>query len=1000
MNRTYYLSWFCLAAAFTLPAENLIFNAGFELGDVGFQCVKYLRMDTNPALRYEGPVADPDSPRSGRFSLHLPNRFAEQTALVLPEVRLEPGAEYTFSFEAKSSLKTMSLELAVVSASQRFGWDGKLKQFAVGKGWRRFDFTFRTAPAKKGEGRRYYGIRFTFCKEVDSPAGDLRLDNLQLNRGGARSWSPAAPVEYAALPDSAVYRRGERAAGGTLVAVNYTAERKHVDIRLLLREERRGNYPEEAGAPRELRREVFDLAPGEKVSQTFPLPELPFGSYELSTSERGGIRLPFVVIGRYTPRPNPRFCFGVNFGGGGFILPPHWEEVGGKTGFRTTGLSPDELASRLAMMGCRVVRDHDPNQCFQWRVVEPEEEKFDFSLGSRVVDTWNRHGIDMLAVVGRTDFINNQNRVENRNTISGFPSWLLARSEPAPTSDYLRRRKQQIYLPPLGDWRRLNRATAAAMRGKIPCYEIINEPNLQLSAETYLTYLRAAAEEIRKADPAAKIVGICSTGDLGGETGSFFAAAIKGGALPVCDAVSFHPYNAPTLGSLLPADAQITDLKRQLAAAGRPETPLWNTELYYLNGRRESAFQSGLCRPEDLVKRLLTDLGEGVARSIPIESSQLFQSVTPHLESSTWCNSFNPNSLYVACNAVARLFEDAEPVRKFKYPYGVVGYLFRRDGTLTAALWNYMERRGIRADLSRFRVMDLFGNPEVSGEKEIGSSPLYLTLPGQSEAEFIALLENLSFQLDRPVSTGELARRAGNRLFINLYNESGRELSGSAGLLGGALIAEVPVRFTIPANGRSVLELPVRSGTGKNTELVLHLGGNFLHYPLRVVENQLLSGKFRLENGSGQLNWDAHSITLEMEVRDSSHAGPAGNRSPWQTDCVELFFDLDPLRLPRRHAQAYTAETFRLFVTPRDTVKLHSQGRIAAEDCRLELSEEASGYRFRLSIPAATGALLGFSCKIDDAAANGGKPRETVLTPGPALYQNRCCFGLISKEEK
>ena len=501
MNRTYYLSWFCLAAAFTLPAENLIFNAGFELGDVGFQCVKYLRMDTNPALRYEGPVADPDSPRSGRFSLHLPNRFAEQTALVLPEVRLEPGAEYTFSFEAKSSLKTMSLELAVVSASQRFGWDGKLKQFAVGKGWRRFDFTFRTAPAKKGEGRRYYGIRFTFCKEVDSPAGDLWLDNLQLNRGGARSWSPAAPVEYAALPDSAVYRRGERAAGGTLVAVNYTAERKHVDIRLLLREERRGNYPEEAGAPRELRREVFDLAPGEKVSQTFPLPELPFGSYELSTSERGGLRLPFVVIGRDTPRPNPRFCFGVNFGGGGFILPPHWEEVGGKTGFRTTGLSPDELASRLAMMGCRVVRDHDPNQCFQWRVVEPEEEKFDFSLGSRVVDTWNRHGIDMLAVVGRTDFINNQNRVENRNTISGFPSWLLARSEPAPTSDYLRRRKQQIYLPPLGDWRRLNRATAAAMRGKIPCYEIINEPNLQLSAETYLTYLRAAAGSARRIPP-------------------------------------------------------------------------------------------------------------------------------------------------------------------------------------------------------------------------------------------------------------------------------------------------------------------------------------------------------------------------------------------------------------------------------------------------------------------------------------------------------------------
>ena len=138
-----------------------------------------------------------------------------------------------------------------------------------------------------------------------------------------------------------------------------------------------------------------------------------------------------------------------------------------------------------------------------------------------------------------------------------------------------------------------------------------------------------------------------------------------------------------------------------------------------------------------------------MARSIPIESYQLFQSVTPHLESSTWCNSFNPNSLSVACNAVARLFEDAEPVRKFKYSNGVVGYLFRRDGTLTAALWNYTERRGIRADLSRFRVMDLFGNPlEQTGPVfSVTEEPSYLRIASADADGVAAAIERASLKV-------------------------------------------------------------------------------------------------------------------------------------------------------------------------------------------------------------------------------------------------------------
>lgn len=42
----------CIFLFFLLPglfaAENLIFNGGFELGNAGFQCIKYLRPDTTP----------------------------------------------------------------------------------------------------------------------------------------------------------------------------------------------------------------------------------------------------------------------------------------------------------------------------------------------------------------------------------------------------------------------------------------------------------------------------------------------------------------------------------------------------------------------------------------------------------------------------------------------------------------------------------------------------------------------------------------------------------------------------------------------------------------------------------------------------------------------------------------------------------------------------------------------------------------------------------------
>ena len=108
---------------------------------------------------------------------------------------------------------------------------------------------------------------------------------------------------------------------------------------------------------------------------------------------------------------------------------------------------------------------------------------------------------------------------------------------------------------------------------------------------------------------------------------------------------------------------------------------------------------------------------------------------------------------------------------------------------------------------------------------------------------------------------------------------------------------------------------------------------------------------------------------------------------------MELFFDTAPQNLPVRHAQAYTKETFRLFITPRDKQKLHALGAIKPEMCKLQTSLNKDGYSFTLTIPVSTGKALGFDVKIDDS--DGKNLKEFSLGNGNQLHKNRCNFSLF-----
>ena len=101
-----------------------------------------------------------------------------------------------------------------------------------------------------------------------------------------------------------------------------------------------------------------------------------------------------------------------------------------------------------------------------------------------------------------------------------------------------------------------------------------------------------------------------------------------------------------------------------------------------------------------------------------------------------------PSENFVTYNALARFFEGAKPIGKFRYSNGGICYVYDKKGEAVAAIWNYLKIKGVVADLSEFEVYDVFGNLEKPGEKELEDAPLYLKPDKLTKEEFEATLAN------------------------------------------------------------------------------------------------------------------------------------------------------------------------------------------------------------------------------------------------------------------
>lgn len=970
---------FLLCLPFALAA-NPVFNGSFELGTDGFALEQELRTDLNKELKFHPLKTASAAPGEGKQSLELENPYAEYYNLFSKDFRLKPSTQYEFSVKMKSSVPGDQVYFGVFKVNPK--WSAHAQTFSASKEWKTYTFRFTTAP-KEG----WYHILIRPGNKDVVRKSSIFFDELKIEEVGKPG---AVQLDAIAVPDKNLYLRGEEAAL-SLKITNPDAKPYSAPVTVTGKDEYTGKVCFTETVP-------VSLNPGE--TKNLPLKREKLNRYAGIRVSVSGPRLKthdsfFSVIGKYTAKPfNILQDFVVAFNGGMEYQMAPQSKV---PAYRVFNSSLEKRIETFSKIGCRILRDHDGGvRGVNWPAVEWKRGKFDFSHLDRQMALYDKYNIVLFPVIG-DGFIENYQPWQDQR----WPLWAVPLSERVKNDppNCIKSARGHILLPPKDLYRNYIFQTVKHLKGRAPVYEIMNEPNLYLAPETYVDYLKVAHDAIRKADPAAKISAFCVTSDFGAAATPWMQAAVKAGGLNYTDNIGFHPYGGRELGSIRPADRYIADLRKEMRSYGKGDMPLWNTELYYLIDQQveHNSHKETLCQPHHIVWRFLVDLGEGVVQSISIHANYLWKRMlTPNMQTGRNYHELIPSENAVAYNAMARLFERAKPVKKIRYSNGNICYVYRRDGKLQAAIWNYQKKKGISADFSGFSSMtDLFGNPEKPGIKALGNAPYYLFQGTLSENEFLRKLENLPIQLEQPVSCGEIARLAGSTLLVMLHNDSEQEQSGVAGITGGGLSARKMMKFSIAPRRSLPLEIPVKEvkSNGKQTELMLQLKGSVFRLPLTVVRNKTIGKTFEMERAKGEIRIEKNSIVLSMTVRDTSDSGPAGTRNPWETDCVELFFDTAPQNIPARHAQAYTDKTFRLFITPRDKQKLHALGAVKPEMCKLQTSLNKDGYSFTLTIPVSVGKILGFDVKIDDS--NGKTIQEFTLGSGEKLFQNRCNFSLF-----
>ena len=355
---------------------NAIVNGDFKLGPAGFGVWRLVRPEVNP--KFENKRL---SVEDGRLVLQNPH--GEYFQLRSAEFNLPANTDVRFStaFEGPAGALTFS----VIRVSPAGKWFVHNRTVRSDGKTQKVEIRFNT----KSESGAY--LLVVHSPEKKTPAGTYRFSPFRLHAGGQ-----SGEVSAALAVDKTLFTLGEEKNAGIRIALNNASERTlsgTLDF----------SIRDSLGKVFFRKKLPLELAPGNTV-QNLQIPLTRSGFFSAQALWNGekipALRCLFSVIGKYRREtfadPANEFVVGFN----GALL---YQTRGGSEGFTLyDGQTMDTRFEQLQKMGCRVLRDWDSGRlCIDWRQMEPEEGKYDFSYFDFVINSARRHGILIMPVVGR-----------------------------------------------------------------------------------------------------------------------------------------------------------------------------------------------------------------------------------------------------------------------------------------------------------------------------------------------------------------------------------------------------------------------------------------------------------------------------------------------------------------------------------------------------------------------------------------------------------------------
>ena len=996
------------AALLALPllagAQNLVMNGNFKMGTMGYAQKRELRFDTNPDQQYI-PIETLKLPDGG-YALKITSPYTETSTIYTRQFPLKNKTKYTLRVKMRS---TAPVRVKQVISSMFNNWHGYVSHHKVGTEWKEIVYHFNTN--SKNVNEFFYHIDFS----VPKFKGELFIRDLELYE---TSSNVENGIQFAADVREPVLETTQKALEWSVpvYAWNGTEKPFKGNVTVSAQEQFFPKKSHKAEVP-------VELAPGECKVFTVNF-KTDYGCYEITEKSSGSSRcVPAyqAVIGKYTAKEldfEKDFCIGIN---GGLGINKTINNPDFSTRVYNDG--PEKILEFLSKAGIRMLREHDGGiESTAWAQMEEKEGEWDFRHLDRTLDLYKKYNLEPLAVVGRAHCIQHNLSKHQKSWMSyGFPKWIRDASTPVKHAKYNWTSSLVVghtAVPPLEKWKIYADKLTAHAKGRIRYYEIFNEPNGFLSAETYFPYLKAFYEEAKKNDPDCRIAGICVTSDFGAIGDQFTTDLMKCGAGKYMDIASFHPYSGRELDSIKPADDYIANFRKCLGPEYEKTMPVWNTEIYYVyDNDRTVRYSDGEMNPARVTARMMVDLGEGMKQAQQLNYLQLVQR---RLFPEGWFNGSSvceilPNSTYVTFNAMARFLEAAKPVAKFKLNCGVVAYIFRKDGKLLAGLWNYQHKKDIKADLSMFDLFDVYGN-EIPAAKDmpVTDTPYYLKPGKLSDEAFIDAVKNMKIEMGIPIEIQPHARllefEGKKILYVTLINGSAKDQTVTAGFTGSGLTAAKSVKAEIPAKSKKTVAIPLREmASAKNEpEIRLFINGTLIRFKLQIHEGVMIQSgtPVKLEKDDFNCTWNiakkGNEVVLNFKVADKTDSGNPDGRNMWEQDCIEIFFDNDPLTLFGLKAMNYTPETFRLFVLPRLEKEKQLVGwfdpksRFKIEDFKHSVKVSPDGYEVEITMPAdKISDIIGFNVKASDALSGKKAHCSTAWSNRKMGHLYRTAFNVI-----